>query len=146
MVSRINKILNSQQLLAVLEQFFQHRPVKILRIIAATGRSQVSWIYLENTLSGRRLASFISFKDLMTGFWRWLEVLEMFALAAWELSKIATCVWNLVTVGDTVFARQTNRKGTVIKKDSNKFSRENRLWINWGETVKTEDPAYILVA
>ena len=137
MISRINKILNSEQLLAVLEQFFQHRPIKILRIIAATGRSQVSWIYLENTISGRRLASFISFQDLVVGFWQRLEVLEMFALASWELSKIATCVWNLVAIGDRIFARETNKVGVVIKKN-------DRLWIDWGETIQTEDPAYIL--
>lgn len=146
MVSRINKILNSQQLLAVLKQVFKNRPVKILRIIAATGRSQVSWIHIENTVSGRRLASFISFKDLITGFWHWLEVLELFALAAWELSNIATCVWNLVAVGDTVFDRQTNRQGTIVEKNSNKPRSQNKLWIDWGERIKAEDAAYIFAA
>ena len=84
MLSRINKILNSEQLEAVLKTLFRDRPVKILRIIAATGRSQVSWIHIENTVSGKKLATFISFQDLIDSFWEWLRVLEMFALAAWE--------------------------------------------------------------
>ncbi len=75
MLSQINKILNSEQLEAVLKTLFCDRPVKILRIIPATGRSQVSWIHLENTVSGQRLATFISFQDLIASFWEWLAVL-----------------------------------------------------------------------
>lgn len=144
MISRINKILNSQQLLAVLEQVFQARPVKILRVIAATGKSQVSWIHMENELSGRRLATFISFADLIQGFWHWLEVLEMFALAAWELNAIATCVWNLLTVGDIVFSRETNRQGIIVEKND-KDRLNHKLWINWGENTTIEHPAYIVI-
>ena len=46
MLPRINKILNSEQLEAVLQTLLQNRPVKIIRIIAATGRSQVTWIHI----------------------------------------------------------------------------------------------------
>ncbi|GAB4551292.1 MAG: hypothetical protein Tsb0014_45590 [Pleurocapsa sp.] len=132
MISRINKILNSQQLEAVLRTLFPDRPVKILRIIAATGRSQVCWVHLENTISGRRIATFLPFKDLIVSFWQWLAVLEVFALATWEINNIATCVWNLVNVGDRVFSRHTNQLGTIVDKlgtivDKNiTTSQENR--------------------
>ena len=143
MISRINKILNSEQLEAVLKTVFRDRPIKILRIIAATGRSQVSWIHLENTVSGRKLATFISFKDLIAGFWEWLAVLEMFALAAWEISTIATCVWNLINIGDGVYSRETNQFGIVVDKDITEYQGINRLWIDWGESIQIEHPAYL---
>ena len=102
MLPRINKILNSEQLQAVLETLFRDRPVKILRSIAATGRSQVSWIHIENTISGQRLATFISFQDLIDGFWYWLELLKHLIMSAIDLATISTCIWSLAKVGALV--------------------------------------------
>ena len=50
------------------------------------------------------MASFLSFNDLIKNFWEWLLVLEMFALAAWEINRIRECVWNLACIGDRIFS------------------------------------------
>ena len=144
MLPRINKILNSEQLQAVLQMLFQSRPVKIIRIIAATGRSQVTWIHIENVLNRRRMASFLSFDDLIKNFWSWLLVLEMFALAAWEINQIRECVWSLVNIGDRVLSKDSCNSGVVIEK---KITPEKTkvLTIDWGQTILFEDPAYIMI-
>jgi len=144
MLPRINKILNSEQLQAVLETLFQSRPVRIIRVIAATGRSQVTWIHIENVLNHRRMASFLSFDDLIKNFWEWLLMLEMFALAAWEIKQIRECVWNLVSVGDRILSKDNHNSGIVIEK---KITPEKIkvLTINWGDNIALEDPAYMTV-
>ena len=144
MLPRINKILNSEQLQAVLQMLFQSRPVKIIRIIAATGRSQVAWIHIENVLNRRRMASFLSFDDLIKNFWSWLLVLEMFALTAWEINQIRECVWSLVNIGDRVLSKDSCNSGVVIEK---KITPEKTkvLTIDWGQTILFEDPAYIMI-
>jgi hypothetical protein len=143
MLTRINKILNSEQLEAVLQTLFQNRPIKIIRIIAATGRSQVTWIHLENILNQRRMASFLSFEDLIGNFWEWLVTLEMFALAAWEINRIRECVWHLVEKSDRIFARDNLNYGVVIEKKIT--SAKKVLAIDWGKTMSLEDPAYVLI-
>ena len=144
MLPRINKILNSEQLQAVLQTLFQNRPVRIIRIIAATGRSQVTWIHIENVLNKRRMASFLSFDDLIKNFWEWLLMLEMFALAAWEIARIRECVWNLVRIGDRILSKDNHNSGIVMEK---KITSEKTkvLTIDWGQTISVEDPAYITV-
>ena len=144
MLPRINKILNSEQLEAVLQTLFQNRPVKIIRIIAATGRSQVTWIHIENILNQRRMASFLSFDDLIKNFWEWLVMLEMFALAAWEIDRIRECVWNLVNLGDRIFSQDNNNSGVVIEKNINP-EKTKALRINWGQNISLEDPAYVII-
>ena len=139
MLPRINKILNSEQLQAVLETLFRDRPVKILRSIAATGRSQVSWIHIENTISGQRLATFISFQDLIDGFWYWLELLKHMIMSAIDLATISTCIWSLANIGDGVFSPKLSRSGIVIDKDISNSGKE-RLWINWGRGVEVVNP------
>ena len=99
-----------------MQTLFQNRPVKIIRIIAATGRSQVTWIHIENALNQRRMASFLSFDDLIENFWSWLMTLEMFALAMWEINQIRECVWNLIGIGDCIFSKDSNNSGVVIEK------------------------------
>jgi hypothetical protein len=143
MLTRINKILNSEQLEAVLQILFQNRPIKIIRIIAATGRSQVTWIHLENILNQRRMASFLSFDDLIGNFWEWLVTLEMFALAAWEINRIRECVWHLVDKSDRILVRDNHNCGVVVDKIIT--SETKVLAINWGQTMSLEDPAYILI-
>jgi|GEM_PF-2405856 len=152
MLPRINKILNSEQLEAVLQTLFKSRPVKIIRIIAATGRlrcrvpfgSQVTWIHIENALNQRRMASFLSFDDLIENFWSWLMTLEMFALAMWEINQIRECVWNLIGIGDLVLSKDSNNSGVVIKKNIT-IEKTKVLKIDWGQSIAIEDPAYVVV-
>ena len=144
MLPRINKILNSEQLKAVLQTLFQNRPIKIIRIIAATGRSQVTWIHIENVLNQRRMASFLSFDDLIKNFWEWLIMLEMFALSAWELNQIRECVWNLAYIGNSIFCKGNNQSGIVMEKNITP-EKTKTLKINWGEIISLEDPAYIVI-
>lgn len=144
MLPRINKILNSEQLEAVLQTLFQNRPVKIIRIIAATGRSQVTWIHIENALNQRRMASFLSFDDLIKNFWQWLLMLEMFALAAWEINRIRECVWNLVCIGDRILSKDNCNSGVVINKDITP-EKTKVLTIDWSQYISLEDPAYVIV-
>ena len=144
MLPRINKILNSEQLEAVLQTLFKSRPVKIIRIIAATGRSQVTWIHIENALNQRRMATFLSFDDLIENFWSWLMMLEMFALAMWEINRLRECVWNLVCVGDRILSKDSDNSGVVVEK--NITPEKNKvLAIDWGQSISTEDPAYVVV-
>ncbi len=144
MLPRINKILNSEQLEAVLQTLLQNRPVKIIRIIAATGRSQVTWIHIENVLNQRRMASFLSFDDLIKNFWEWLLMLEMFALAAWEIERIRECVWKLIRIGDRIFCKDNNKTGVVACKDIT-AEKTKILTIDRGKNMSIEDPAYIAV-
>ena len=144
MLPRINKILNSEQLQAVLQVLFQNRPVRIIRIIAATGRSQVTWIHIENVLNQRRMASFLSFDDLIANFWSWLQVLEMFALTAWEITQIRECVWNLLEVGDRIFSKDSHNSGVVMEKNI-ASEKMKFLAIDWGQSISQEDPAYVVV-
>lgn len=144
MLPRINKILNSQQLQAVLQTLFQSRPVKIIRIIAATGRSQVTWIHIENVLNQRRMATFLSFDDLIKNFWEWLLILEMFAASAWEINQIRECVWSLVDIGDRIFDKDNNNCGIVIEKNITP-EKTKALRIDWGQNISLEDPAYVVI-
>lgn len=144
MLPRINKILNSEQLQAVLETLFQNRPIKIIRIIAATGRSQVTWIHIENILNKRRMASFLSFDDLIENFWEWLLMLEMFALAAWKINRIRECVWNLVSIGDRILSKDNYNSGIVINKDIT-LEKTKIFTIDWGQHISLEDPAYVMI-
>jgi hypothetical protein len=144
MLPRINKILNSEQLEAVLQTLFQNRPVRIIRIIAATGRSQVTWIHIENTLTQRRMASFLSFDDLIQNFWEWLFLLEMFALAAWKINRIRECVWNLLDSGDRILSKGEGNFGVVIEKNITP-EKAKVLRIDWGEYISLEDPAYVVI-
>ena len=142
MLPRINKIFNSEQLQAVLQTLFKDRPVKIIRVIAATGRSQVTWIHIE-VLNKRRMASFLSFNDLIENFWEWLQMLEMFALAAWEINRIRECVWNLISVGNRILSKDDGNSGIVMEK--NILEKTKVLKIDWGQTISAEDPAYIMI-
>ncbi len=87
------------------------------------------------------MATFVSFQDLITSFWEWLIILEMFALAAWELNTIRECVWNLINIGDRVFSRDRNEFGVVIDKDVN-LKGIKTFWIDWQNAIEMEDPAY----
>lgn len=136
MLPRINKILNSEQLQAVLQTLFQSRPVKIIRVIAATGRSQVTWIHIENVLNQRRMASFLSFDDLIKNFWEWLLMLEMFAASAWEINRIRECVWNLIDIGDRILSKDNHNSGVVMNKDNT--LKTKTLTINWGQNISLE--------
>ena len=122
----------------------QSRPVKIIRIIAATGRSQVTWIHIENVLNQRRMASFLSFDDLIKNFWEWLLMLEMFALAAWQINRLRECVWNLVRVGDSILSKDNNNCRVVIEKKITP-EKTKALTIDWGQHISLEDPAYVVV-
>ena len=144
MLPRINKILNSEQLEAVLQTLFKSRPVKIIRIIAATGRSQVTWIHIENALNQRRMATFLSFDDLIENFWSWLMTLEMFALAMWEINRLRECVWNLVCVGDRILSKDSDNSGVVVEKNITP-EKTKVLKIDWGQYISPEDPAYVVV-
>ena len=61
----INQLLEPVQLESVLTTFLQSKSVKLLRVIAATGRSKVTWLYYECNLTGRKRATFVSFADLI---------------------------------------------------------------------------------
>ncbi len=69
----------------------------------------------------------------------------MFVLAAWEISTIATCVWNLVNIGDGVYSRETNQAGIIVNKEIAESQGIKQLCIDWGNSIKIENPAYIEV-
>lgn len=144
MLPRINKILNSEQLEAVLQTLFQNRPIKIIRIIAATGRSQVTWIHIENVLNHRRMASFLSFDDLIQNFWEWLLMLEMFAASAWEINQIRECVWSLVDIGDRILCKDSNNVGVVMNRKI--VPEKSKIFmVDWGQVTSEADPAYVTI-
>ena len=63
LLPQINQLLEPEQLAAVLDSIFHHRNIDILKVIPATGRRKVSWIYYE--WMGFRFATFVSFNDLI---------------------------------------------------------------------------------
>lgn len=104
----------------------------------------MTWIHIENVLNQRRMASFLSFDDLIKNFWEWLLMLEMFALAAWKINRIRECVWNLVCIGDRILSLDNNNSGIVIDKNITP-EKTKALTINWGQNISLEDPAYVVV-
>ena len=90
------------------------------------------------------MASFLSFDDLIENFWEWLLMLEMFALAAWEINQIRECVWNLINVGNRILSKDHDHSGIVVEK---KITSEKTkvLRIDWGQTISAEDPAYLVI-
>ncbi len=90
-------------------------------------------------------------------------------MAAWEINQIRECVWNLVCIGDKpdgqgvtpnapigvacpyrgcaslrILSKDDGNSGIVMEK---KISPEKTkvLKIDWGQTISSEDPAYIVI-
>ena len=86
MTHQINRILTDNQIVEILNTIFINRPIKILRTICRTGRNATSvpWIHYQNEITGDRLATFISFDDLLQNFWVWLETVNLFAIAFFQ--------------------------------------------------------------
>ena len=85
MLNQINRILQPEQLAEVLGTLFVNRPIKIIRTIARTGKyaQSVPWVHYECELTGMRRATFISFQDLLQGFWAWLECANLMLMTLW---------------------------------------------------------------
>ena len=54
MKALLNRILDREQIASILDNLLANRPVKILRVIARTGKhaSSVPWVYYSNELTG----------------------------------------------------------------------------------------------
>ena len=144
MISQLNKILNSEQIEAALSMLLSGFPVKILRTIAQTGKYFQSnpWVYYECELSGKKVATFVSTKDLLDAFWNWLEKVDVLLLAFWETFAIAKAIYAQIELGDWVGHRQYGRVQVVAKDECS--SGNPRLWVRYQQTSHPIDP--ILVA
>lgn len=129
MTFQITKFLSEDTIVDLLYTLFCNRPIKFLRIIPRTGRSQVSWIHFEE-ISGRRMATFISFDELLQGFWMWLETVNLMLLAIGIKRTISEVVYHCVAIGDRVFSRQHGWVA-IIDKDRTEKLKQPRLWVEW---------------
>ena len=132
---RVNQLLPPQLLKSVLETLIINSPLKLLRFIPQCGRSKVAWIYVENTLTSSRRATFISFAELLESFLSWLEVAKLTLFAWWQKVIISRIVEPLFAVGDRVY---TSTWGVVevLDKDWTHNDTVPRLWIETEDTIE----------
>ena len=127
--NQINRILQPEQIAEILDTLFVNRPIKILRTIARTGKyaQSVPWVYYECELTGMRRATFISFQDLLQGFWAWLECANLMLMTLWEINAVTKTIWSVLRVGIWVFHKSMGRS-QIVEKDTNKKGKL-RLWL-----------------
>ena len=148
MKALINRILDREQIASILDTLLANRPVKILRVIARTGKntSSVPWIYYSNQLTGDRFATFISFDDLIQNFWIWLSTVELTMMAMFKRIAISKVVTLFVSEGDCVYSLQ-HGWATVIEKQFSESLGIPRLWIEVERDAQIEivEPCYVEV-
>ena len=141
---RINRILDQDQIASILETLLSSRPIKILKVIARTGKnaSSVPWVYYSNELSGDRNATFISFKDLLSNFWIWLSTLELMTLALLKRVAISKVVWHFVEEGDQIYSLQYGW-AKVIEKEYSLYQELPRFWIELESSIEIVEPCFV---
>ncbi|WP_019505495.1 hypothetical protein [Pleurocapsa sp. PCC 7319] len=139
---QINQLLEPEQLEAVLDNVFHNGNINILKVIPATGRSKVSWIYYE--WMGFRFATFVSFNDLIKSFYNWLETIEVALLYFWEKLAISRSVYRTVPVNSLVCHRNRVEMGVVISKHMD-WRKKPTMEIDWGNEITIEDPLNLFV-
>ena len=142
MTPRINRILDDTAIAQILERIFINRPIKVLRTISRTGRNSISWLHYENEVTGQRLATFVSFEDLLRSFWIWLESVNLMAIALFQRQAISEVVFAVVEVGDSVFS-QLHGWVEVIDKDRSETLKQPRLWIESSDSLDVVEPCTV---
>jgi hypothetical protein len=132
---QINRNLHHEQVKAVLEFVFVNRPLKLIKVLATTGKynQSVPWVYYECELTGMRRATFISFQDLLEAFWSWLETINLLAISLWERNAVSREIWSAIEAGESIYHKCLGW-AQVIEKD---FDRRDfpRFWVRIdGET------------
>ena len=129
----INRLLHQDQLEAVLNVLFQGK-IKILRVIARTGKylQGTCWVYFESAWGKR--ATFVSFDDLLKAFLTWLETIKVMFLAMNAKIAISKVIWQLADVGDTIWC---DRYGWVelVDRDWTESRGIPVWWIASGEQL-----------
>ncbi|MDJ0594272.1 MAG: hypothetical protein QNJ72_30560 [Pleurocapsa sp. MO_226.B13] len=140
----INRLLSSEQIEAILCTLLINCPVRILRVIARTGKfaQSVSWVYIENEITEQRSSTFISFADLEEAFWAWLETVKLLALAVWQRIGISKAVWAIVPVGAKVHHRQLGWC-RVVEKDLSQSQHLPRFWVEIDDRLEKVDPCQV---
>ena len=141
---RLNRILDSEQITDILKTLFINRPIKIIRVIARSGRggSSVPWVYLKNEITGDRVATFISFQDLLHNFWAWLETVKLLVIAHFQRQAISKVVWFFVNQGDRVYHR-TLGWGIVVEKQLSVSSKIPRFWLDLEDRIEIIEPCFV---
>ena len=146
MKALLNRILDREQIASILNTIFAKRPVKILRVIARSGKnaSSVPWIYYSNELTGDRFATFISFNDLLQNFWVWLSTLELTMMAMFKRIAISKVVTLFVSEGDHVYSQQ-HGWATVVEKQFSESLGIPRFWIEVERDSRLEiiEPCFV---
>lgn len=144
MIPYINRILQPEQLRAVLQTIFINRGVQILRTIAKTGKysQSVPWVYYECKLTGSRRATFISFEDLLQGFWAWLECANLMLLAIFAKQAVKRAIWAALPLGTWVYSGNLG-KAQLVEKDFSQKTKQLRLWLRSQGTTSAIDPLEI---
>ena len=127
---RINRILKPEQLQDILETLFCKRSVKIIRTIARTGKykQSVPWVHYECQITKKRRATFISFQDLLDGFWLWWESVSVFALSVWATNIVNKVIWSVLSLGTWVYHKDIG-KAQLVEKDISKKTGSLRFWL-----------------
>ena len=139
---RINRILDDTAIAQILERLFINRPIKIIRTISRTGRNSISWVHYENEVTGQRLATFVSFEDLLRSFWIWLETVNLMAIAIFQRQAISEVVFAVVEVGERVFLSPYGWV-EIIDKDRSETLKQPRLWIESSDSLDIVEPCYV---
>ena len=140
----INRILHNEQIEQVLRTLLINKPVKLLKFIARTGRNSTSvpWIYIENEITGERMSTFVSMKDVFLAFWTWLETAQVLFLAFWQRISISKVIWQYVEIGETVY-NQGYGWVKVVDKDWTEGKGIPRFWIDTGDRLETLMPCQV---
>lgn len=109
-------------------------------MIPRTGKYKQScpWVYLENEITGDRMATFLPLKDLLTAFWNWLETAELLFKALWEKIAISKFIWQFVEIGEMVLYKGAWCE--VVDKDFTCSKGIPRFWIADSDRIKTVMP------
>ena len=131
----VNQLLPVEYLKSVLETLIADRPLKLLRFIPRTGRNQIVWIYVENTLNHSRYSTFISFADLLDSFLCWLETAQIALMAFWHKAVISKIVEPFYAVGDKVYSSAWGIV-EILDKDLTHNESVPRLWIETEDSIE----------
>lgn len=138
----INHYLFPNQLEQTFAFLFNGRKITVIRYIRKAGRSGVLWIYF--SIGGSLRASFISVKDLLLAYYRWLSTINLLRNRADENKAIGRANFVLLNVGDLVFhaTRSDNKAGVITEKTC--LKRLPTIYVNWGSGVSMPEMPWLL--
>lgn len=139
-IKQVTQVLRKEELESFIKIAFAYNPIKILDSIAQAGRSGVVWVYYQFEADGRRSSSFLSWEDLLTAFWDWVETVRIVLLSLDVQNALAKAIYALVEPGEMVWDRIGECWVEIVEKEKSVSLGLPRLWVTMDDAVGKISP------